>query len=179
MSIISEFLSDRRQRVRLDGKVNASVDVVSGVFQGSVLGPLLFILHPSELFRIIGYHIVGYADDITIYAVIPESLSHPKVMESLNQDLAAINSWCLKWHMRQNRTKTKPMLISWSRVSALGYDDLTLGGAELEEVKSLRILRVTFYSKLTLLLEVVSKAARNLGFVSPAGKLFDYSRVLK
>ena len=45
LSIVSEFLSDRRQLVHLDGKVSASVDVVSGVPQGSVLGPLLFILY--------------------------------------------------------------------------------------------------------------------------------------
>ena len=42
LSIVSEFLSDRRQRVRLNGKVSASVDEVSGVAQGSVLGPPLF-----------------------------------------------------------------------------------------------------------------------------------------
>ena len=42
--IVSEFLSDRRQRVRLEGKFIALVDVVSGVPQDSVLGRLLFIL---------------------------------------------------------------------------------------------------------------------------------------
>ena len=51
-----------------DGKVSASVDVVSGVPQGSVLGPLLFILYASELSHIVGNHIVGYADDITVDA---------------------------------------------------------------------------------------------------------------
>ena len=51
LSIVSEFLSDRRQRPRLDGKVSESVDVVSGVSQASILGPLLFILYPSKIFH--------------------------------------------------------------------------------------------------------------------------------
>ena len=38
--VVSEFLNNRRQRVRLDGKVSASVNMVSGVAQGSILGPL-------------------------------------------------------------------------------------------------------------------------------------------
>ena len=71
LSIVSKFLSDRRQRMRLDGNVSASVDMVSGVPLGSVLESLLCILYTSELFHIAGNHIMGYADDTTIYAVIP------------------------------------------------------------------------------------------------------------
>ena len=89
LSTVSEFLSNRKQRVRLDGKVSASVDWVLGV-----LGSLLFILYISKLFHIVENHIVNYADASTIYAVIPGPLLHPQVMESLNQDLAAINYWC-------------------------------------------------------------------------------------
>ena len=85
MFIVSEFLSDRKQRVRLDGKVNASAEVVFGVTQGNVLG-LLFILYTSEIFHIIGNLVVGYADDTTFYAVIPRPLSCLQVMESMNQD---------------------------------------------------------------------------------------------
>ena len=73
MSIVLKFLSDRRQRVQLDGKVSASVYVVAGVPHDSVLGPLLFLLYTSAFFHIVGNYIVGYADDTTIYAVSPRS----------------------------------------------------------------------------------------------------------
>ena len=83
LPIVSEFFSDRRQRVRLHDKVTASVDVVSGVPQDSVLRPLLKI-YASEPFHIIENHIVGYADDTTIYALIHRRLSRSQVTESLN-----------------------------------------------------------------------------------------------
>ena len=82
MCIVPEFLSDRMQRVHLDRKVSTSVGVVSGVPQGSILEPLLFIFYTSQLFYTVGKHIVGYADDTTIHAFIPGPLSRPQVMES-------------------------------------------------------------------------------------------------
>ena len=81
LPIVSKFLSDRRQQVRLNGKVSTSVDRVSGVAKGSVLGPLLVVLYISELFYIVRNHIVGYADDSTIYEVILRLLSRPQVIE--------------------------------------------------------------------------------------------------
>ena len=82
--------------MRLDGKVSASVDVVLGMSQESVLGPLLFILYTFELLLFVQNHTVGYADDTTIYAALPTPLSRLQVTESLNQNLATINWWCLK-----------------------------------------------------------------------------------
>ena len=64
----------------LNGKVSALLVVVSVVPQGTVLGPLLYILYTSEFFLIVGNHIVGYADDTTIYAVIPRPLARPQEM---------------------------------------------------------------------------------------------------
>ena len=61
---------------------------------------------------------MGYSDDTTIYAVIPRSLSRPQVMESLNQDLIAVNN--LKWHLSLNPKNTKSMVVSRSQASAPG-----------------------------------------------------------
>ena len=57
--------------MRLDEKISASVDVVSEVPQGSVLGALLFILYTSKLFHVLGNYIVGYENDTSMYAIIP------------------------------------------------------------------------------------------------------------
>ena len=51
LSILTQFLSDRSQHVMVDGCRSKLVNVVSGVLQGSVYGPLLFLLYISELFH--------------------------------------------------------------------------------------------------------------------------------
>ena len=74
------------------------------------------------------------------------------------------------------------MEISRSQTNAPGYGELTLVDAELEDVKSLRIIGATFNSMLAFemhLREVVSKAARNLEVGRRAGKLIDCPRELK
>ena len=166
---MSEFRSDRKKCVNLNGKVSESVNVVSGVNKGSVLGQL-FIMYTSELFRIVGNHIVGYADDTTTYAVNSRLLSRPQEIELLIQNLAAFYSWCLKWHIRLNSKNTKGKVVCRSMTHAPGYGDFTLGGAELDQVKSLRILGPPLTKKFeTHLLEVLSKVARSLGVVRWAG----------
>ena len=125
-------------------------DMGLGVYtSGQCFRTLLFMLHTSQLFHIVGNHIVGYTDDTTIYAVIPKPLSHPQVMISLNQDLRAKDYWSLKRNVKLNPQKTNSMVVIRSWTNAPGYGDLTLGGAELENVKSLQILEVTFDNKLT------------------------------
>ena len=76
--------------------------------------------------------------------------------------------------------KTKSMVVSRARTYALGYGNLTLGGAVVEKLRSLLIPWATFDSKLTFetyLREVVSKATRSLDVVGQVGKLFDCPRV--
>ena len=75
--------------------------------------------------------------------------------------------------MKLNSKKAKYMVLSRTLSYAPGYGDLTLDGVELQEVKSLRILGVTFDSKLTFethLRKAVLKAARIFSVVRQAGK---------
>ena len=71
LSILTQFLSNRSQHVMVDGCRTKLVNVVSGVPQCRVLGQLLFLLHTSELFSILGNKQIGYADHVDGCYVIP------------------------------------------------------------------------------------------------------------
>ena len=71
LSILSQLLSNLSQHVMVDGCRRKLVNGLSGVPQGSILGPLLFLLYISELFSILENKLIGYADDSTLMAVVP------------------------------------------------------------------------------------------------------------
>ena len=75
--------------------------------QGSVLGPLLFLLYTSELFSILENKLIGYADDSTLIAVVPSPGVRVTVVESLNRDLVRVNAWCDLWGMKLNASKAR------------------------------------------------------------------------
>ena len=95
----------------VDGCRSKLVNVVSGVPQGSVLGPLLFLLYTSELFSILKNKVIGYADDFTLMAVVPSPGVRVVVAESLIRDLGRVSEWCDLWGMKFNATKTKTMIV--------------------------------------------------------------------
>ena len=76
MYILSQFLSNRSQHVMVDGCRSKLVDVASGVTQGSVFRPLLFLLYTSEFFSILENKLISYADDSTLMALV-----HPQALE--------------------------------------------------------------------------------------------------
>ena len=107
LSVLTQFLSNRSQFVLVDGCRSKLVNVVSGVPQASVLGPLLYRLCTLELFFILENKLIGYADDSTLMAVVPSTGARVTVAESLNRDLVRVNAWCDLWGMKLNASKTK------------------------------------------------------------------------
>ena len=119
LSLINDFLSDRTQAVSIDGASSDSRSVSSGVPQGSVLGPLLFIIFTSDMWSSLENQVVAYADDTSVYKSIPCSQDRSLAAESLMRDLCRINDWCLKWGMKLNPTKSKDLIISRSQLTPL------------------------------------------------------------
>ena len=81
----------------VDGCWKKLVNVMSGVPQGCVLGPLLFLLYTSELFYILENKLIGYADDSTLIAVVSSSGVIVTVAESLSRDLVKVSEWCVTY----------------------------------------------------------------------------------
>ena len=81
LSILTQFQSNRSHNVMVDGCRSKLVNVVSGVPQVSVLGPLLVLLYTSELFPILENKLIGYAYDSTVIAVVPSLVPEPRPRE--------------------------------------------------------------------------------------------------
>ena len=124
------------------------VNIVSGVPQGSVLGPL-FLQDTSELFSILENKLIRYADDSTLMAVVQSSGIRVAVAESLIHDLGRVSEWCDLWGIKLNTSKTKTMIVLRSRTMHPQSPPLTIGGTVLKEPDDLVILEVTFDSKMT------------------------------
>ena len=149
LSILTQFLPNRSKHVMVDGCNRKLVNVMSGVPQGSVLGPLLFLLYTSELFSILENKLIGYADDCTLIAVVPSPGVRVTVAESLSLDLVKDCEWCDLWGMKLNVSKTKTWIVSRSCTMHPQSPALTIGGTVLMESDDLVILGMTFDSKMT------------------------------
>ena len=114
LGIFKEYLTARTQTVIVDGQSSQIVNVISGVPQGSVLGPILYNIYTRELSSIVENTFVGYADDSTLLAIIPSPKERVEVARSLIRDLVRLHAWCEVWCMSMNLSKTKAMLISRS-----------------------------------------------------------------
>ena len=145
------------------------------------LGPILFVIYTADLFDIVKNNLVNYADDSTLFATIENRSCRQSVADSLNRDIVRITDWCERWMMKLNPTKTKTLIVSRSRTPDPPHIDLELGGVVLPVSDSLVILGVTFDSKMTFerhIVNVTSSAARSMGIVRRASKIFGTQEVL-
>ena len=110
LSMLTQFVSNRSQHVMVDGCRNKLVNVVSGVPQGRVLGPLLYLLYTSEFFSILENKRIGYADDSTLIAVVPSPGVRVAAAESLSRDVMKVSEWCDLCGMKLNASKTETMM---------------------------------------------------------------------
>ncbi len=91
LTLIQSYLSNRRQRVKINGSFSAWKDTNLGVPQGSVLGPLLFNIYINDIFLLMnGTEICNYADDTTIYSC---GYDIRNIIIKLEQDANHLATW--------------------------------------------------------------------------------------
>ena len=183
LELCQSFLSNRRQYVTVDGCSSTSSDVYSGVPQGSVLGPLFFVIYTSSMFAGLSCSNVAYADDTTIYVIIPKPADRRMSAERLSSDLSYIKAWCVQWGMELNPIKTKSAIFTRSRTMLPEHPDINLGDSTIENVTNLKLLGVLFDSKMTFELHVraiASKVSQKIGILRKCWQTYqDNSVILK
>ena len=98
---VESWLTDRRQRVVINGVSSGWTAVTSGVPQGSVLGPLLFLIYINDLDTDLVSRISKFADDTKLGINAADSAS----IEGLRQDLVRVGDWSVRWQMPFNTDK--------------------------------------------------------------------------
>jgi hypothetical protein len=108
---IQDFLKDRTQQVVLEGEVSAVAPVTSGVPQGTVLGPLLFLVYINDLPDCVTATTRLFADDSLVYRTIKT----PDDCRKLQEDLDRLQEWENKWQMSFNPDKCEVLTITNKR----------------------------------------------------------------
>jgi hypothetical protein len=110
---ISNWLTSRTQRVVVDGETSKPVHVKSGVPQGTVLGPLMFLIYINNIADETdkATHIRLFADDCLLYRVIRSSDD----TYQLQKDLDSLTDWSSKWQMSFNSSKCKLLSVTTKR----------------------------------------------------------------
>ena len=136
---------------------------MSGVPQGTVLGPLLFSLYINGISSDIESEIRLFADDCVCYREIKDEVDTMK----LQRDIDRLGSWAREWGMIFQPVKCNMMQLTRKRIKKI-HASYTLEGTDLENVESIEYLGVTITSDLrwnTHVSNVCTKANRTLGFL--------------
>lgn len=159
---IKNYLSGREQCVVLNGSKSLPITVSSGVPQGSVLGPLLFLIYINDIVTDIQSPIKLFADDCVVYRQIYSTMD----IEILQSDLDKIEHWCDKWKMSLNIGKCN--YLSFTKNVSRSPASYTIKNAIIRRVSDCKYLGVNFTQSLKWHNHIdytIAKASKMLYFI--------------
>ena len=143
LSWIKCFLKDRKQCVSVNGQKSDWTDVISGVPQGSVLGPTLFLIYINDIAENLTSTVRLFADDSVIYRDIKNITD----VEKLQKDLETVFTWAKTWQMKFNASKCQHLTITRKRKPL--QTQYSVDGNQIDKVHAAKYLGVTFTGNLT------------------------------
>ena len=149
---IEAFLSNRSQVVKVNGETSSAASVLSGIPQGSVLGPLLFVLYINDLPEAVKSHVFLFADDTKVFRKIDSEIDSIQ----LQHDIDALDEWTSKWLLKFNSDKCH--VLTMGKTEDIKHThNYKIGHEELDHVFSEKDLGVTFDTDLEFEEHITSK----------------------
>ena len=158
------YLCNRKQRVVIEGQCSDWRSINSGVPQGSVLGPLLFLIYINDITDDLASLPLIYADDTTLLEIVDD----PAVSAGrLNSDLNKIAVWADKWSVTMNPVKTRNVVFSLKRNKQV-HPHLFLHSNNVKDAESHTHLGLTLQSSMSWrkhIVQVYEKASKRLNML--------------
>ena len=161
---VKSYLSFRKQKVLANGFSSSWQTITQGVPQGSVLGPLFYIIYANDLIKHIKYCKAAlYADDTVLYIA---NKNPQNSISRMQQDVNALSKWCTVNGIRANTDKTKLMVFgSQNTLNTLPPFEISMNSTPLQTVLSYKYLGITLDSHLNYNLyvnKIVSSVSNKL-----------------
>ena len=149
---VQDFLTDRTQQVVIKKSKSSSLPVLSGVPQGSVLGPTLFLIYINDLPLSVSSNVSLYADDTLMYSIV----SNAEEERKFQSDIDSLHEWSNKWKMPFNVSKCEVITFNNHNRPQPCYN---LGGIPLKSVQQTKYLGVVIQSDLKFNGHISAKVA--------------------
>ena len=173
LAIICSYLSNRKQRIKINNVFSSWKDLILGVPQGSVLGPLLFNIYLNDLFFFLkDVGICNFADDTTTY-ISDESLEN--VLKSLEKNSMLAIRWFENNYMKLNTDKCRLIVSGYKHEQVWA----NIGKDLIWESNDVKLLGVTIDRDLKFdkhVLKLCSKANQKLSALSRMANLLSFNK---
>ena len=180
LNLFESYLSNRKQRVVLNGATANYADIKSGVPQGSVLGPLLFLIYINDLEENVKSQISFFADDTMLFSIVDK----PNISATdLNHDLEIIHQWAIQWKLEFNPDPSKQaneLLFSVKKKPPI-HPPLFLNGnvvTRVDEHKHLGIILDSTLSFKSHVNEKIIKTKKTIGIIRHLSKFLPIKTLL-
>ena len=161
---VGDYLSNRYTRVTIHGQSSSWLPIEAGVPQGSILGPLLFLVYVNDIVNGITVDIRLFADDTSFLEIV----KNPTVSSiKLNSNLSQVGTWGKNWKVTFNGLKSLSVIFSAKR-NKPDHDPLFLDGVEIPEGTSHTHLGITLSSNLSWkdhIVRVTDKACKRVALL--------------
>ena len=148
LDLLESYLSDRKQYVLLDSTQSADVNILTGVPQGSILGPLLFTIYINDIIHCSSqFKFIMYADDTTLLTTAQSFDKKTDLGRSINAELTKVSDWLNVNKLSLNVNKTKAMAFHMPQ-KILQLPQISIAQTDIEFVDNFNFLGITFDSHL-------------------------------